>query len=73
MLVTGDTSMTEHGEPTDSSADVLVGTEAVLHRAGRADVVAFLDLEGTVPFGDRRSSFHGLSDHVPIIGRFRAG
>ncbi len=26
--------------------DVLIGTEAVLHRAGRADVVAFLDLDG---------------------------
>ncbi|MEP7204326.1 MAG: hypothetical protein ABI894_17070 [Ilumatobacteraceae bacterium] len=25
--------------------DVLIGTEAVLHRAGRADVVAFLDLD----------------------------
>jgi endonuclease/exonuclease/phosphatase family metal-dependent hydrolase len=35
--------------------------------------VAFLDLEGTAPFGDRHGSFHGLSDHVPIIGRFRAG
>jgi hypothetical protein len=35
--------------------------------------VAFLDLEGTTPFGDRRGPFHGLSDHVPIIGRFRAG
>ena len=26
--------------------DVLIGTEAVLHRAGKADVVAFLDLDG---------------------------
>lgn len=27
------------------NCDVLIGTEAVLHRAGRADVVAFLDLD----------------------------
>ena len=26
--------------------DVLIGTEAVLHRGGKADVVAFLDLDG---------------------------
>ncbi len=31
------------------------------------------DLDGTSPFGDRRSAFCGLSDHVPLIGRFRAG
>ena len=32
-----------------------------------------LDLEGTARFGDRRGSFAGLSDHVPLIGRFRCG
>jgi endonuclease/exonuclease/phosphatase family metal-dependent hydrolase len=35
--------------------------------------VAFLDLEGTRPFGARGAPFHGLSDHVPLIGRFRVG
>jgi len=33
--------------------------------------VRFVDLEGTLPFGDRRSPFAGLSDHVPLIGRLR--
>ncbi len=33
--------------------------------------VRFLDLEGSAPFGDRRSPFAGLSDHVPLIGRLR--
>lgn len=33
--------------------------------------VAWVDLHGTVPFGDRRGDFAGLSDHVPLIGRFR--
>jgi primosomal protein N' (replication factor Y) (superfamily II helicase) len=37
-LVTGDSDSLP-------DCDVLVGTEAVLHRAGRADVVAFLDLD----------------------------
>jgi endonuclease/exonuclease/phosphatase family metal-dependent hydrolase len=35
--------------------------------------VSFLDLEDTARFGDRRSDFAGLSDHVPLIGRFRVG
>jgi endonuclease/exonuclease/phosphatase family metal-dependent hydrolase len=33
--------------------------------------VACQDLDGTSPFGDRRGAFAGLSDHVPLIGRFR--
>jgi endonuclease/exonuclease/phosphatase family metal-dependent hydrolase len=33
--------------------------------------VEFVDLDGTARFGERRGLFHGLSDHVPIIGRFR--
>lgn len=28
-----------------------------------------LGLEGTLPFGDVRSRFHGLSDHSPIVAR----
>lgn len=28
-----------------------------------------LDLDGTVPFGDRRSPFWGRSDHMPLIAR----
>jgi primosomal protein N' (replication factor Y) len=38
-LVTGDSESLP-------ACDVLIGTEAVLHRAGKADVVAFLDLDG---------------------------
>lgn len=33
------------GEFDDTAADVFVGTEAVLHRVRRADVVAFLDVD----------------------------
>jgi endonuclease/exonuclease/phosphatase family metal-dependent hydrolase len=33
--------------------------------------IAWVDLEGTAPFGDRAGAFAGLSDHVPLIGRFR--
>lgn len=40
VAVVADTPADELG-----AADVLVGTEAVLHRARRADVVAFLDLD----------------------------
>ncbi len=34
------------GTPSTTDADVLVGTEAVLHTAGRADVVVALDIDG---------------------------
>jgi endonuclease/exonuclease/phosphatase family metal-dependent hydrolase len=32
--------------------------------------VRWLDMEGTHPFGDTMSRFHGLSDHMPLIARF---
>jgi len=32
--------------------------------------VRWLDLDGTARFGDRQSPFSGISDHVPLIGRF---
>jgi endonuclease/exonuclease/phosphatase family metal-dependent hydrolase len=35
--------------------------------------VRWLDLDGTLPFGDPRSPFHGKSDHVPLIARFTFG
>ena len=33
--------------------------------------IEWIDLEGSSPFGERMSSFHGLSDHVPLIARCR--
>jgi endonuclease/exonuclease/phosphatase family metal-dependent hydrolase len=33
--------------------------------------VRWVDLDGTCRFGDRASPFRGLSDHVPLIARFR--
>lgn len=32
--------------------------------------LSWTDLAGTAPFGDRSSPFFGLSDHMPLIGRF---
>jgi endonuclease/exonuclease/phosphatase family metal-dependent hydrolase len=32
--------------------------------------VQWIDLDQTSPFGEAGSPFHGLSDHVPLIGRF---
>ena len=32
--------------------------------------VKWLDLEHTLPFGDRGSPFAGISDHMPLIARF---
>jgi endonuclease/exonuclease/phosphatase family metal-dependent hydrolase len=31
----------------------------------------WLDFEGTDPYGDRTATFHGLSDHMPMVGRCR--
>jgi endonuclease/exonuclease/phosphatase family metal-dependent hydrolase len=33
--------------------------------------VEWVDLDGTARFGDRTAPFHALSDHVPLIGRFK--
>lgn len=33
----------------------------------------WVDMEGTAPFGDPAGRFHGLSDHVPLVGRFALG
>jgi endonuclease/exonuclease/phosphatase family metal-dependent hydrolase len=35
--------------------------------------VTLIDMQGTAPFGDKTSKFHGLSDHVPLIVRCRVG
>jgi endonuclease/exonuclease/phosphatase family metal-dependent hydrolase len=35
--------------------------------------ISWVDLEGTAPFGDTSNPFHGLSDHVPLVGRFKLG
>jgi endonuclease/exonuclease/phosphatase family metal-dependent hydrolase len=34
--------------------------------------IDWLDFDETHAFGDRTSIFHGLSDHVPLVGRCRA-
>ena len=34
--------------------------------------IDWIDFDGSHPFGDRTSPFHGLSDHMPLIGRCRA-
>ena len=33
--------------------------------------ISWVDLDGSAPFGDRHGGFHGLSDHVPLIARFK--
>lgn len=33
--------------------------------------VHWLDMDGSAAFGDVTGKFHGLSDHVPLLGRFR--
>ena len=34
--------------------------------------LSWLDFDDSAPFGDRAGHFHGLSDHVPLIGRLAA-
>jgi endonuclease/exonuclease/phosphatase family metal-dependent hydrolase len=31
----------------------------------------WVDMDGTLPYGETKSPFHGLSDHMPLIGRFQ--
>jgi endonuclease/exonuclease/phosphatase family metal-dependent hydrolase len=53
--------------PTAGFVRLRMHLDHIFHGNG----VEFADLEGTARFGDRRGAFQGLSDHVPLIGRFR--
>jgi endonuclease/exonuclease/phosphatase family metal-dependent hydrolase len=53
--------------PTAGFLRLRMHLDHVFHGNG----VRFLDLEGSARYGDRRSPFTGLSDHVPLIGRLR--
>jgi endonuclease/exonuclease/phosphatase family metal-dependent hydrolase len=53
--------------PTAGFLRMRMHLDHVFHGGG----VRFLDLEGSARFGDRRSPFATLSDHVPLVGRLR--
>ncbi len=53
--------------PTAGFLRMRMHLDHVFHGGG----VRFLDLEGSARFGDRRSPFANLSDHVPLVGRLR--
>jgi len=54
-------------------------TAGFLHLRMHLDHIFFgsgfqcIDVDGTLPFGDPKNLFHGLSDHIPIVGRFTLG
>ncbi len=60
-LVTGATDPSEHGRSGHRRADVLVGTEAVLHRAVTADVVAFLEFDSELLAPRFRAGEHAMA------------
>ncbi|MFZ9629560.1 MAG: hypothetical protein ACO3C1_09455 [Ilumatobacteraceae bacterium] len=75
-LVTGDSAAREGELATAQGADVLVGTEAVLHRAGRADVVAFLDVDAELFAPRYRATEHVVALVVRagrLVGRAAQG
>jgi endonuclease/exonuclease/phosphatase family metal-dependent hydrolase len=53
--------------PTAGFMQLRMHLDHVLTGAG----LHWLDFEETHPFGDRASPFHGLSDHMPLLGRCR--
>jgi endonuclease/exonuclease/phosphatase family metal-dependent hydrolase len=53
--------------PTAGFMRMRMHLDHVFHGGG----VRFLDMDGSARYGDRRSPFTGLSDHVPLIGRMR--
>ncbi len=55
--------------PTAGFVRLRMHLDHIFHGNG----VSFVDLDGTARYGDRRSAFQGLSDHVPLVGRFRCG
>lgn len=73
QLVTGDATASDDSA---LAADVLVGTEAVLHRAGRADAVVFLDLDAEMFAPRYRAAEHVVSLVVRagrLVGRRSGG
>jgi endonuclease/exonuclease/phosphatase family metal-dependent hydrolase len=56
----------QRGFPTAGLARLRMHLDHVFSRG-----VSWVDMQGTACFGDRKSPFHGLSDHVPLIGRFQ--
>lgn len=54
------------GFPTAGFMHMRMHLDHVFSGAG----VRWLDTQETSPFGDLRSRFHGLSDHMPIVARF---
>ncbi|MCP3100985.1 endonuclease/exonuclease/phosphatase family protein [Myxococcus sp. K15C18031901] len=54
------------GFPTAGFMHMRMHLDHVFSSAG----IRWLDAQETSPFGDLKSRFHGLSDHMPIIARF---
>jgi endonuclease/exonuclease/phosphatase family metal-dependent hydrolase len=63
--------MLRNGEPRAFPTAGFMRLRMHLDHLFSGNGIAWMDLEGTAPFGDRRGAFAGLSDHVPLIGRFR--
>jgi endonuclease/exonuclease/phosphatase family metal-dependent hydrolase len=58
---------TPRGFPTAGIARLRMHLDHLFSSGG----VRWQDMDGTCRFGDRASPFGGLSDHVPLIARFR--
>jgi endonuclease/exonuclease/phosphatase family metal-dependent hydrolase len=54
------------GFPTAGLARLRMHLDHVFSSSG----IRWLDMDMTLPFGERVSPFHGLSDHVPLVARF---
>jgi endonuclease/exonuclease/phosphatase family metal-dependent hydrolase len=63
--------LTDHGDPRAFPTAGFMRLRMHLDHVFFGNGVQWVDLEGTAPFGDRGGGFAGLSDHVPLIGRFR--
>lgn len=77
LLVTGAVSADDEAQSLAiNEAGVVVGTEAVLHRAGRADAVVFLDIDAEVLAPRYRASEHVVALVVRagrLVGRPEGG
>jgi endonuclease/exonuclease/phosphatase family metal-dependent hydrolase len=54
------------GYPTAGFMNVRMHLDHLFSGGG----VRWVDLDGSCAFGDEKGLFHGMSDHVPLIGRF---
>ena len=69
--VVGEQSASGEGRSREFSTAGLLGLRLPIDYIFSNRRFDWLDVDGTHSFGEQAGYFHGLSDHVPLVGRFK--